>query len=152
MKRLLPLLLLLSGCSAVPGIVGAVSGAGAGAATANPAVGFLVGISVRAAGDYVQAYIDRSRQRGEQDAIADAAGNAPLGQARLWEIIHTIPIGNERGTVTPIRDIQNPLANCREVLFAVEDGGVFTTPICHGQDGWKWAAADPAVARWGFLQ
>ena len=152
MSRLLPLLLLLGGCSAVPGIVGAVAGAGTGAASANPAVGFLVGITVRAGLDYAQAYVVRVRQRGEQDAIADAAGRAPLGEARLWEIRHTIPIGNEHGTVTPIRDIPNPLASCREVLFATEGGGFFTTPVCRQPDGWKWAAAEPAVGRWGFLQ
>jgi hypothetical protein len=31
-----------------------------------------------------------------------------------------------------------------------DPGYIATT--CHQADGWKWATAEPAVARWGFLQ
>lgn len=152
LAALAPLLLLLGGCTAVSDIAGLAAGGAAGSATANPAVGFAVGISVRAGVDALRQYVVRVRHRGEQDAIAEAAGAAPLGQPRPWEIRHTIPIGNDRGTLTVIRDIDTPLVQCREVVFVVEGDGIFTTPICRQDGGWKWAAAEPAVNRWGFLQ
>ncbi len=141
----------LAGCSAVADVAGLAVGGAAGSATANPVVGYAVGIGVRAGVDELQRYVSRRRQQGEQDAIATVAGTAPLGESRAWEIRHTIPIGNQHGTLTVIREITTPLAACREILFSTEDG-VFTTPICHQPGGWKWAAAEPAVERWGYLQ
>ena len=150
--RTIVLLALLCGCSAVSDVAGLAAGGTAGGLTANPVVGYAVGIGVSAGVDELQRYVSRRRQQGEQDAIADAAGSAPPGQPRAWEIRHTIPIGNERGTLTAVREIDTPLATCREVIFTVDHGGVFTTSICQQQGGWKWASAEPAVARWGFLQ
>ncbi|MBV8913850.1 MAG: hypothetical protein JOZ05_12520 [Acetobacteraceae bacterium] len=152
---LLGLLALLPGCRAVSDVAGVVAAASTGSATANPAVGIAVGIAVRAGVDEVRKYVVRKRQEGEQDAIADAAGSAPLGQARAWEIRHTIPIGNERGQLAAVREWQTPLATCREILFTVVDGEErepFTTTLCRGASGWRWAAAEPAVERWGYLQ
>lgn len=146
------LALLLGGCTTIGNLASVAAGAAAGSATANPAVALVVGIGVQAGLDEVVRYVSRRRQQGEQDAIADAAGSTPLGQPHAWEIRHTIPIGNQRGTLVPVREIANPLATCREILFSVEGGGVFTTTLCHGDAGWKWAAAEPAVDRWGFLQ
>jgi hypothetical protein len=40
----------------------------------------------------LRKYVVRVRHRGEQDAIAEVAGAAPLNQRRPWEIRHTIPI------------------------------------------------------------
>lgn len=154
-KRTAGLLLaagLLGGCSTVGNLVSVGAGAAAGSFSANPAVGLAVGIGVQAGLDEVFRYINRRRQQGEQDAIADAAGTAPLNQPRAWEIRHTIPIGNARGTLVPVRDIPTSLAQCREILFSVQGGGVFTTAVCRGGEGWKWAAAEPAVDRWGLLQ
>lgn len=148
----LALMPLLGGCAVVSDVAGLVAGGAAGSATANPVVGYAVGIGVRAGVDEVRRYVVRVRHRGEQDAIAAVAGAAPLNEARAWEIRHTIPIGNQRGTLTVVRDIATPLAVCRQVLFTVEDDGLFTTPVCQGPRGWKWAAAEPAVDRWGFLQ
>ncbi len=151
---LLPLLLpALGGCAAVADIGGLAAGGAAGSVTANPAVGIAVGIGVRAGIDEARRYVVRRRHRGEQDAIAAAAGQASLGESRRWEIRHTIPIGNERGALVAVRDIPNPLARCREILFTVDgDAGVFTTPLCRQAEGWKWAAAEPSVDRWGNLQ
>lgn len=100
----------------------------------------------------VSLYVTRVRHRGEQDAIAEAAGTTPLDQSRAWEIRHTIPVGNTHGTLIPVREIDTPLATCREIVFRVDDGGLFTTSVCKQQGGWKWAAAEPAVERWGYLQ
>ena len=142
---------LLGGCTIVSDVAGFAAGGAAGTATGNPVIGYAVGIGVRAGVDELRRYVVRRRQQGEQDAIADAAGAAPLGQSRPWEIRHTIPLGNEKGTLTPVRDIPNALAPCREILFSTEDG-FFTAALCRGDGGWKWATAEPAVERWGYLQ
>ena len=146
---------LLGGCSFVSDVAGLAAGGGAGAATANPAIGFAVGISVRAGVDELGRYVTRRRHGGEQDAIADAAGTAPLNELRPWRIRHTIPIGNAHGTLAAVRETVTPLATCREVLFTVEgegSGTPFATSICRNGDQWRWAAAEPAVPRWGLLQ
>ncbi len=146
---------LLAGCSFVSDVAGLAAGGGAGAATANPAVGFVVGVSVRAGVDELGKYLTRRRHGAEQDAIAEAAGTAPLGAHLPWQIRHAIPVGNAHGTLTPIRDIPTPLASCREVLFTVEEDGAavpFTTTVCRNEDRWRWAQAEPAVPRWGVLQ
>ncbi len=147
-----PLLMaLLAGCSTVGTISGLAVGGAAGGATANPVVGYAVGIGVQAGVDELVLYISRVRQRGEQDAIAEAAGTTPLDQPQAWQIRHTIPIGNTNGTLIPVREIDTPLATCREIIFRI-DGGLFTTDVCKQAGGWKWAAAEPAVDRWGYLQ
>ncbi len=146
---------LLGGCAAVPDVAGLAAGGGAGAATGNPAVGFAVGLGVRAGVDELRKYVVRRRQTGEQDAIADAAGDAPVGEQRAWQIRHTIPVGNARGELAVVREYTTPLATCREVVFTVEEDGrpsLFTTSLCRQATRWKWAAAEPAVGRWGFLQ
>ncbi len=158
MTRVAALLLAalsLQACNAIPDIAGVVAGAGAGSGSANPAVGIAVGIAVRSGVRVLTDYFDRKRATAEQDAIAEAAGSAPIGQARAWEIRHTIPIGNEHGNLEPVREFTTPLATCREIVFTVVDGDdkdILTTTLCRHPDGWRWAAAEPAVDRWGFLQ
>jgi hypothetical protein len=147
--------LSLQACRAVPEIGGVVAAAGAGSLSANPAVGIGIGIAVRSGLRAVADYIDRTRATGEQDAIAATAGAAPLGEARPWEIRHTIPIGNEHGTLEAIREFKTPLTTCREIVFTVVDGedrDILITTLCQHGDGWRWAAAEPAVGRWGYLQ
>ena len=148
-------LLALAGCTVVSDVAGLAAGGTAGAATANPAVGFAVGVGVRAGVEELRRYVIRRRHQGEQDAIAEAAGAAPVGEPRAWQIRHTIPIDNARGELAVVREYATPLATCRDVVFSVEDGGhpsLFTTSLCRQATRWKWAAAEPAVGRWGFLQ
>jgi len=146
---------LLTGCTFVSDVAGLAAGGGAGTVTANPAIGFAVGVGVRAGVDEIGRYVTRRRHGGEQDAIADAAGNAPLNETRPWRIRHTIPVGNAHGSLAAVREVVTPLATCREVLFTVEEDGAavpFTTSICRDGDRWRWASAEPAVPRWGFIQ
>jgi len=155
MRPLLVVLPLLVGCAAVSDVAGLAAGGGAGAVTGSPAVGFAVGIGVRAGVDELRRYVIRRRQQGEQDEIAEAAGDVPVGEQRAWQIRHTIPVGNARGELAVVREYATPLATCREVVFSVEDDGhasVFTTSLCRQAARWKWATAEPAVGRWGFLQ
>ncbi|MEA2791738.1 MAG: hypothetical protein QOG73_4144 [Acetobacteraceae bacterium] len=152
-------IVLLAGCKATPQIAAVVTGGATGAATGSPAVGFAVGVATDAGANYLFRYISRSRQGAEQDAIAQVAGELPVGTEAAWKIDHTIPIGNEHGRLRVVRMIDSPLAVCKEVAFSVEEGdgdkarrAVFTTDVCRQNEIWKWATAEPAVERWGFLQ
>ena len=147
----------LAGCKAAGEITGLVAGGVAGGASVNPAVGYAVGVGTAVAADYAFRYVARVRQNGEQDAIAASAGPLTEGQTASWYIRHDIPVGNEGGWVQVVREIDTPLARCREVLFSIHDDppapeAWFTTTICRNGPRWKWAQAEPAVERWGFLQ
>ena len=151
----LPLLLLLGGCSGLGTIVGVVAGGITGGATGNPAVGFAVGVGTAALSDFAQKHVAKSWHTGEQDAIADTAGPLPAGARVPWQVRHSLPIGNEHGELQVIRQIDNPLAPCKEIVFSVvddKDVAWYSTSICQQGERWKWASAEPAVERWGFLQ
>jgi hypothetical protein len=144
---------LLGGCSLGPAAAGVAAGGAAAAASANPIVGYAVGLGVRAGADEVLKYYVRVRKNAEQDAIASVAGEAELGSSRRWEIRHTIPIGNARGSLSVVAEIPNGLAKCREVMFLTDgEESPFITQVCRDGDYWHWAAAEPAVDRWGTLQ
>jgi hypothetical protein len=144
---------MLGGCSLAPAAAGVAAGGTAAALSANPVVGYAVGLGVRAGADEVLKYYVRVRKNAEQDAIASVAGEAALGSSHRWEIRHTIPIGNTKGSLSVIAEISNPLTKCREVAFR-PDGtdSPFITQVCRDGDHWHWAAAEPAVERWGNLQ
>ena len=152
----LVLVAALGGCSSVSGIVGVVAGAAAGGASANPAVGFAVGVGTAAVSDYAIKRVTRSWHEGERDALAQAAGSVAPGGNAPWRVVHSLPLGNEHGTLEVVRAISNPLAACKQVLFSVEakdePTGWYSVDICQQRDGWKWASAEPAVERWGYLQ
>ena len=155
--RALPLaaLVLLAGCTSSARVTAVVTGGVAGASTGSPAIGFLVGVVTDAAANYVVRVVGRTRQGAEQDAIAAAVGDLPVGTSANWKIEHTIPIGDEHGRFQVVRAIDSPLAACKEIAFSVEDGkdkSWYTANVCKQADTWKWASAEPAVARWGFLQ
>lgn len=144
---------MLGGCSLAPAAAGVAAGGAAAAVSANPVVGYAVGLGVRAGADEVLKYYVRVRKNSEQDAIATVAGEAPVGSSHRWEIRHTIPIGNAKGSLTVVAEIPNPLAQCRQVMFMTDGvASPFMTQVCRDSDRWHWAAAEPAVARWGNLQ
>ncbi len=150
----------LAGCSSVGGFTGAIAAAATGTATSNPAIGIGVGIAVRAATDAALRRVLRDMQSDEQDRIAAIAGDMRVGEERSWDIHHKIPFNDERGELRVVGAIDNALATCKEVLFSVAGGSKkaptrqwFVTQTCREADGqWRWAAAEPAVARWGALQ
>jgi hypothetical protein len=152
----LPLLLLLGGCTSLSSIIGVATGAAAGGATANPAIGFGVGVASAALSDYAIKTVTRHWHQGEQDAIAATAGPLPPGTTAPWAVHHSLPIGNEHGQLQIVRDIPNPLAPCKQVLFSVAEGKQppdwYSADMCRQGERWKWATAEPAVERWGFLQ
>jgi hypothetical protein len=160
MRLLLLLAVLpLAGCNSTAQIAAVIAGGAAGGATASPAVGFAVGVAVDAGANYLVRYYGKSRQGAEQDAIAEVAGELPVGTEAAWKIEHTIPIGDEHGQLRVIRAIDSPLAACKEIAFSVDQGtgeklkrAWFASDICKQAQAWKWAAAEPAVERWGYLQ
>lgn len=151
---------LFSGCSSIGGFTGAVVGAASGTVTSNPAIGVGVGIAVQAATDAAFQKIFRDMQADEQDRIAAIAGGMGMGEQRPWDIHHAMPFTDERGELRVVGVIDNALATCKEVMFSVAGGSKeaptrlwLVTPICRQSDGqWRWAAAEPAVERWGTLQ
>lgn len=157
--RRLPLcmagLLLLSGCKAVPQIAGVLSGAAAGGGTASPALGFAVGVGVATATGAAEKWFGRSREHAEQEAIVRVAAALPVGGYARWHINHIIPFGNEHGELVVLRDIPNKLAACREIALHVagsDPTAWYIADICRRVHGWQWASAEPAIARWGYLQ
>ena len=149
--------LAFGGCAAVGDITGAVAGLATGAATANPGVGISVGILVRSGTNELMDRVTRKRKALEHEAIA-AAAEMNVGESRAWAVDQKL-IGDARGEVTVLRVIDNSLTLCKELLFSIteeKDGDVrrtwFTTSACRHDDGWKWAAAEPAVQRWLNLQ
>lgn len=148
----------LAGCqsSSIGPATGAVVGTLSGAATANPVAGFAIGVTVQAAVDATVKYVLREWKNDQQNIMANAVGALPIGEVRQWQIKRALPVGNERGSIQAVRDIETPLAHCREVLFTVALEGAapaYASTICQRQDGqWKWAAAEPSVARWTGLQ
>jgi hypothetical protein len=164
---LLPIL-LLGGCNSLPAVAGLGAGAIAGAGSGgNVAVGYAVAVGTAAAVDYGVKYYGRTRQRAEQEAIATAAAPLEIGQSATWRIEHTIPYGNENGELHVVRRIANPLAECKQIAFSVTEEGEkdkktgqigppvltwYTAELCRQDTGWRWASAEPAVERWGFLQ
>jgi hypothetical protein len=154
---LLALSALLGGCQDVSTIAGIAGGSATAAATGNPAIGVAVGIGVSAGGNFLVRYIARVRAGAEQDVIAETAGALPDSGEGAWAIHHTIPIGNEHGNLWVIDTINTPIAICKEVVFSVFSGAKvppnwYTVDVCRDPNGWKWATAEPAVDRWGFLQ
>lgn len=161
-RTALPLALagLLGGCSSVGAISGAVAGASTGAVSANPVIGYATAVAVNAGVSALQKHIARVRDRKAQNHIAEAAGLLAPGQTTSWKVAYIIPFfANHHGELQILRNIDTPLTTCKQVLFTFDTGKPphlhrtpFTTDICHDTEGWKWAEAEPAIARWGYFQ
>ena len=154
---------VLGGCNSFSDLAGAASGTAAAAGSGNPAVGIAVGVGVRAVADWGFRRASRRWHRTEQEAIAAAAAEAPLGEPRPWQVRHSLPFGAKQGEIRVLREIDTPLAACREVAFSVDEEkpaqaekqlarAWYLTSLCRGDSGWRWAAAEPATGRWGSLQ
>jgi surface antigen len=156
----------LAGCgntaqNAAGPIGGAAVGIGLGGITANPFVAYAAGVGTQAAIEALQRDLSRDVRAGEQNNISLIVGRLRPGQFQSWKISYTIPfLLNEHGEVTVLRVVHSPLTTCKEVAFTVVAGhkadagrAVYITSACRESDGhWRWAEAEPALARWGFLQ
>jgi hypothetical protein len=167
---LLPLL-CLAGCSSVltqsAGAGGGVGGAAlANAFTNNGAITAGAGLGAQALAITGVQYLEKRVHGAEQNAIAGAAGNTPLGGVSGWRVVHDIPIeDDEHGEVTVTRLIMPelpgaaPFFDCKEIIFSVDtkrhqqvNRDFYTADVCLDGRQWKWATAEPATARWGALQ
>lgn len=160
------LLAALSGCgntaqNAAGPVGGAAVGIGLGGITANPFIAYAAGVGVQAAIEALQKDLSRHLQNGEQNNISLIVGRLQPGQFQSWKISYTIPfLLDEHGEVTVLRTVHSPLTTCKEVAFTVVAGrkpdsarAVYVTSACQESGGrWRWAEAEPAIARWGFLQ
>jgi hypothetical protein len=151
--------LLASGCSSIGAASGAAAGVASGIVTSNPAVALGVGIAVQAATDEAVARYMRGMHKDQQDLMSALVGTMPVGETKPWSVKHTLPIENGHGQVRVTRAVSSALALCKEFVFSVQDGDGpnapemwFTASACQQDQGWKWATAEPAVARWGNLQ
>ncbi|WJF89404.1 hypothetical protein QS306_09760 [Paraburkholderia bonniea] len=157
----LSLSVLGSGCASVGAASGAAAGMLSGLASANPAVGIGVGIAVQAVTDEAVNRYMKMMHSDQQAVIATLAGSLAVGQAKPWQVKHTLPIENGRGQVRVTRAFSSALALCKEFVFSVAQSAKpdapeawYTASACRqqGGNGWKWASAEPAVLRWGNLQ
>ncbi|MGI4846920.1 MAG: hypothetical protein ACRYGK_02105 [Janthinobacterium lividum] len=154
----LALVLGASGCSSIGSITGAVAGTASGGASANPAVGIAVGIGVRAVVDETIKGLLKRWSDEEQTRIAQQIGLMAVGERQPWDVRHAVPYNNTHGQVQVVRVLDTALVSCKEALFSIATDKAsaapdwFLTTVCQGPDGWRWAAAEPAVSRWGGLQ
>src|SRR5579871_4382766 len=84
-------------------VAGAAAAIGLGAVTADPFVGYAVGVGTQAAITALQKYFSRKIHQGQQDNIALAVGKMQLGQEAPWHIRFDLPIGDAHGDVTVTR-------------------------------------------------
>jgi hypothetical protein len=164
--------LLFTGCSSLL-TQSAGAGAGVGAAavsnalTTNGAVTAGIGLGTQAAAVAGVQYLEKRVHAAEQNAIAAAGGETPVGGVTPWRIVHQIPIeGDEHGEVsvtsylTPnLPSGTAPAFDCKEIIFSVDtmahktlQQSFYTADICRDGATWKWATAEPATERWGSLQ
>lgn len=134
----------------------------ANAVTSNGAVTAGIGIGAQAVALAGVQYLERRVHDAEQQDIARTAGPLAVGEVAAWHVSHDIPIeAAERGEVAVSRVIvADPSGlDCKEIVFSVDSlahnkwrRDFYTASICRDGAEWKWATAEPAVARWGSLQ
>lgn len=147
------------GASASAGVAGAAI---AGKVTSNAAVASGIGLGALAAARAGVAYTQRVMHTYTQDMIAQAAGPLAVGAVAPWIAIHNVPLeDDEKGRVTVSRTISSGTLDCKEIVFSVDTPAdkdkpagseFYVAAVCRDGNAWKWASAEPAVARWGALQ
>ncbi len=141
--------------------VAGVAGAGAASAVTRSAAGAAaIGLGVRSLAAEGVRYAERRVHRTEQDAIAAAAGPLDPGSPAPWSVRHSLPLEDDAaGQVVVSRAFGAGSFRCKEIVFSVDkaarDGlarSFYTATVCQDGPAWRWASAEPAVARWGGLQ
>jgi hypothetical protein len=148
--------LLLAGCadagSAAHNLVSAGVAATVGSAVGSPLVGVAAGVAAAAGLEEGVKYGERAIHDEMQTAVATTAGGLEVGRAAPWSITSLLPMSGRHGVVQVARSFGEAIP-CKDVVFTVDpDEDFYVTTICRGRDGWRWAAAEPTVRRWGGLQ
>ena len=172
-SALLASCVLLLGCGALTGCgallaEGTATGAGiagagiSGSVTHNAALATGIGLGVQAVADTGLQYAERRIHSAEQDTIATAAAPLNEGDLGAWSVSHTVPIEpDEHGSVMVSRVFGSDAFRCKEIVFSVDTPAdkdkpagseFYVAAVCRDGNAWKWASAEPAVARWGALQ
>ena len=148
----------LTGCAAAgPALTGLATAGVAGtvgSATGSALAGVAAGVAVSYGVDQGIKYAERSIEDNVQSAIAGAAGPLEPGQSAAWQVPEKLPFSGRNGTVEVARSFGQAIP-CKEVIFTVADDhkAVYTTDVCRNDEGaWVWAAGEPSIHRWGFLQ
>jgi len=150
-------ILPLVGCAAArPAITGLATAGVAGSvgsATGSALAGVAAGVAVAYGVDQGVKYAERSVQDNVQSAIAKTAGPLDIGQSAPWRVPEKLPFSGRSGIAEVARAFGSAIP-CKDVIFTVEgDHGVYTTTVCRNDEGaWTWAAAEPSIHRWGYLQ
>lgn len=157
----------LTGCSSLYGEsatagAGIVGAAVAGGVTSNAAVATGIGLGAVAAAKAGVQYSERVVHTHTQETIAAAAGPLAVGGIGNYDSVHSFPLEpDEKGRVTVSRVISTGKLECKEIVFSVDQDATkdhpaqsafYVASVCRDGDKWKWAAAEPATARWGALQ
>jgi hypothetical protein len=158
-------LLSLAGCSdllteGTADLAGVGGAALAHSVTSNATVTTAIGLGVGSVAMSGLKSEERAVHKVEQDHIAEAAGDLPVGTVGAWSVSHTVPIeDDQKGEVVVSREIGDTGLHCREIVFSVDtvsdglpDRAFYTATICLDGSHWRWASAEPATARWGSLQ
>jgi hypothetical protein len=145
--------LLSEGASDLAGIAGAGAAA---SVTKNAAVAAAIGLGTQSLALEGVHYLERRVHRAEQDALAGVAGPLQPGEVASWSIRHSLPIENdEHGQLVVSRLIGSDPLLCKEIVFSVDTKkhrDFYVATVCRSGKTWKWATAEPAVARWNGLQ
>lgn len=150
---------LAEGTSAGAGVAGVAI---ADKLTDNAAVATGIGLGVQAAAKAGLQYAQRKTRAEEHDAIAQAASRLEQGEVADWAVIHPLPLEpDSQGKVTVSRLVGGEGMQCKEIVFShapmsavdpASESEFFVAMICQNAEGWQWATAEPATARWGALQ
>ncbi len=149
--------LLSEGSADVAGIAGA---AAATSVTRSAAAAATIGLGVRSLAAEGVKYTARRVHRTEQDAIAATAGPLDPGTVAAWQVNHSLPLEPDAaGQVVVSRAFGAGAFRCKEIVFSVDhatrngtERSFYTATVCRDGEAWRWASAEPAVARWGGLQ
>jgi hypothetical protein len=155
----------LMGCAAAGPAITSLTTAGVagsvGSATGSALAGVGAGVAVAYGTDQLVQYSERRLQDKQQQAIASAAAPLNSGQSAHWDIpgdgtidkAAQLLLSGDKGTVE-VAHIFGQAIPCKDVIFTVNgDHGIYTTTICKNDQGtWMWAAGEPSVHRWGYLQ
>ena len=158
-------LLLLPACSSLlsegSADLAGIAGAGAASAVTRSTAGAAaIGLGVRSLAAEGVKYAARRVHRTEQDAIAATAGPLDPGAVAPWSVSHSLPLEPDAaGQVVVSRAFGAGAFRCKEIVFSVDkatrsrpERSFYTATVCQDGPVWRWASAEPAVARWGGLQ
>lgn len=161
------LVAILAGCSSTTAensagpASGVIVGLGVSGVTADPLIAYAAGVGAEAAVEALQKTLTRRVHHGEQQNISDVVATLQPGQSAPWKISYRLPfLLNEHGDVTVTQILHTPFTTCRQAAFSIIAGqkpeaarAIYVTSMCQDSSGvWRWAEAEPATARWGFLQ